>query len=192
MPFDYSDAPPPQFDLIPDGTIATVCAHIRAGSVGEDGMLTRSKTGDCEMLNLEFAVVDGEHKGRKFWQYLVLNGTTDGQRKAALISLGTLKAIIDSAKGLDPKDVSPEARAARTVSVREFDGMSFVAKIGTEQGGPKPDGSGNYQDKNVLAGVITKDKKEWHPVEQPPPFNGGGGTAPSTSAAAVERPNWAR
>ena len=37
MPFDYTDAPPPSFELIPDGTVATVSIHIRAGSVGEDG-----------------------------------------------------------------------------------------------------------------------------------------------------------
>ena len=56
MPFDYTDAPPPSFDLIPDGTVATVSIHIRAGGVGEDGMLKRSANGDCEMLDLEFTV----------------------------------------------------------------------------------------------------------------------------------------
>jgi len=68
MPFDYSDAPPPQFELIPHGTIATVVLHIRAGNAGEDGMLKRSKDGSCEMLDCEFAVTDGPFKGRKFWR----------------------------------------------------------------------------------------------------------------------------
>ena len=35
MPFDYTDAPSV---LIPDGTVATVSIHIRAGNVGEDGL----------------------------------------------------------------------------------------------------------------------------------------------------------
>jgi hypothetical protein len=194
MPFDYTDAPPPSFDLIPSDTVATVSIHIRAGNVGEDNMLKRSKEGDCEMLDLEFTVVDGSYKGRKFWQYLIITGTTDGHKKMAVDSLGVLKAILDSALGLKPKDVSAEARAARTVGVKKFEGMNFMAKIGVEAGGPKKDGSGNA-DKNILAGIITPDKTDWHPVEQPPPFNGGGDSAAPTSSAAaapVERPGWAR
>jgi hypothetical protein len=194
MPFDYTDAPPPSFDLIPDGTVATVSIHILPGNVGEDGMLARTKAGDAEMLNLEFTVLDGAYKGRRFWHNLLLVGATDGQKKMAAGNLGVLKAILDSALGLMPNDVSAEARAARTVSVKWFDGKSFIAKVGEEKGGPKKDG-GNYPDKNILAGAITKDKSGWHPIEQPPPFNGGGGAPPSTPsapAAAVERPDWAR
>jgi hypothetical protein len=193
MPFDFTDAPPPSFDLIPDGTTATVSIHIRAGNVGEDGLLKRNKAGDAEMLDLEFTVLDGTYKGRKFWHNLLLAGTTDGQKKMAAGNLGVLKAVLDSALGLMPNDVSAEARAARTVSLRQFEGMNFIAKIGEEKGGPKKEG-GNYPDKNILAGAITKDKKEWHPVEQPPPFNGGGGAPSSTPpapAAPVERPDWA-
>jgi hypothetical protein len=194
MPYDYTDAPPPQFELIPDGTVATVSIHVRAGNVGEDGLLKRNKSGDCEMLDLEFTVVDGSYKGRKFWQYLIITGTTDGQKKMATGSLGVLKAILDSALGLKPNDVSAEARAARTVSVKWFDGKSFIAKIGVEVGGPKNDGSGgNWADKNVLAGVITPDRTDWHPIEQPPSFNGGGAAStPAAPAAPVERPEWAR
>jgi hypothetical protein len=193
MPFDYTDAPSV---LMPDGTIATVSIHIRAGGVGEDGMLKRSANGECEMLGCEFTVLDGTYRGRKFWHNLLIVGTTDGQKKMAAGNLGVLKAILDSALGLMPNDVSAEARAARTVSIKAFQGMSFIAKIGEEKGAPKKDGSGNYPDKNVLAGAITKDKSGWHPVEQQPPFNGGGGAPPSTppapAAAPVERPDWAR
>src|SRR5215831_10587722 len=153
MPFDYTDAPPPSFELIPDGTVATVSIHIRAGGVGEDGMLKRTKAGDAEMLDLEFTVLDGPYKGRKFWNNLLVVGSTDGQKKMAAGNLGVLKAILDSALGLMPNDVSAEARAARTVSVKRFEGMNFIAKIGEEKGGPKNDGSGNYPDKNVLAGA---------------------------------------
>jgi hypothetical protein len=195
MPFDYTDAPLPSFDLIPDGTVATVSIHVRPGGVGEDGMLRRSKAGDAEMLDVEFTVIDGPYKGRKFWNNLLLVGTTDGQKKMAAGNLGVLKAILDSALGLMPNDVSAEARAARTISVKRFEGMNFIAKIGEEKGGPRSDGSGNYPDKNVLAGVITKDKTGWRAVEQQPPFNGGGGapsSTPSAPAAPVERPDWAR
>jgi hypothetical protein len=192
MPFDYTDVPS---DLIPQDTIASVSMHIRPGGVGEDGLLKRSANGECEMLDLEFTVLDGQHKTRKFWDPLLLVGTTDGQKKMAASNLGVLKAILDSALGLMPDDVSAEARARRTVALKQFEGMSFIAKIGIEKGGPKKEGGGNYPDKNVLVRVITKDMSGWHAVEQPPPFDGGGlasSTPVSTPAAPVERPDWAR
>src|SRR5262245_9416005 len=138
MPYDYTDAPPPRdLELIPHGTIATLLLHILAGGVGEDGMLKRSKAGDAEMLACEFTVTDGPYKGRKFWEYMILSGTTDGHAEAAKISRGTLKTILDSALGLKPDDVSPEARAARTVSLKQFEGKTFPGKIGVEKGKPK-------------------------------------------------------
>jgi hypothetical protein len=194
MPFDYTDAPLPSFDLIPAGTVATVSIHIRPGGVGEDGMLKRSASGECEMLDAEFTLLDTSYKGRRFWHTLLLVGTTDGQKKMAASNLGVLKAILDSALGLMPNDVSAEARAARTVGLKAFEGMNFIAKIGVEAGGPKKDG-GNYPDKNILAGAITKDKTGWRAVEQPPPFNDGGGSAaptPSAPAAPINLPGWAR
>jgi hypothetical protein len=202
MPYDYSDAPPPrEFELIPHGTIATVVMHIRAGGVGEDGMLTRSKEGTCEMLALEFTVVDGPYARRKFWEYLILEGTTDGHAEAAKISRGVLRTIIESARGIKPDDMSPQAREGRTLSLPRLDGLTFIAKIGIEKGGAKNDGSGgNWSDKNILLAAITPDRKEWYPVEQPPPFNGGGssgakaappGAAPPSAAPPIERPKWA-
>jgi hypothetical protein len=199
MPTDYTDAPPPpKIDLIPAGTIATVSLLIKPGGVGEDEMLTRSNDGGCEMLVCECTVVDGPYAKRKVWPNLILEGTTDGHAEIAARNRRTLKAILDSALGLKPNDTSPEARAARTVSLKQFNGVAFMAKIGIEKGKPKNDGSGeNWPDKNTLAAIITPDKKEWHPVEQPPPFDDGGappsGTAPAGSAppTTVARPGWA-
>jgi hypothetical protein len=193
MPYDYTDAPPPRDELIPHGTVATLSLHIRAGGVGEDGMCKRTKAGDAEMLDIEFIVVDGSHKGRRFWEYWVLEGTTSGQAQIADNNRGMLKAILDSALGLKPNDVSPEARAARTVSLKQFDGVNFMGRIGIKKGGPKNDGSGeNWADKNILAGVVGPDRKEWHPVPQQPPFNSGGATAAAPATAQpINRPGWA-
>jgi hypothetical protein len=199
MPYDYTEAPPPRdLDLIPPGTIATLNLHIRPGGVGEDEQLKRSKDGACEMLDCEFTVADGPHKGRKFWENFVLAGTTDGHAQAANSNRGKLKTIIDSALGLDPNDKSPQARASRTISLKQFQGMRFVAKIGVEKGRAKNDGTGqNWPDRNILAAVITPDRKEWRKVEQPPeppPFDGGspgGQAAPTNSAPPVTRPPWA-
>jgi hypothetical protein len=194
MAYDYTEAPPQrEMELIPHGTVATVSLKIRAGGVGEGGLLKRSKDGTCEMLDLEFVVVDGPHVRRKFWEYMILAGTTDGHAKAAEFSRGTLRAIIESARGIKPDDVSPQARQARTIELKELDGMTFIAKIGVEKGKPR-DGTGdNYPDKNILAAVITPDKREWHPVEQPPPWNGGGsgGAPPTTPTSGIAKPVWA-
>ena len=194
MAYDYSDAPPPQFEVIPHGTTATLVLHIRASDVGEDGLLTRSKDGGCEMLVSELTIVDGPYKGRKLFERWILAGTTDGHAKSADINRSTLKAILDSALGLKPDDLSPQARAARTVDLKQFEGMSFIGRIGIEKGRPRNDGSGeNWPDKNILAGVVTPDKRDWHPVEQLPPFNGGGGAqaAPTGTASPIARPGWA-
>ena len=195
MAYDYSDAPPSQFEVIPHGTTATLVIHIRAGDIGEDGLLTRSKDGGCEMLVSELTIADGPYKGRKLFERWILAGTTDGHAKSANINRSTLKAILDSALGLKPDDLSPQARAARTVSLKQFEGMSFIGRIGIEKGRPRNDGSGeNWPDKNILAAVITPNKKVWHPVEQPPPFNGGGGgaqAAPAETASPIARSGWA-
>src|SRR6516164_8191817 len=157
MAYDYSDAPPPQFEVIPHGTTATLVLHIPAGDVGEDGLLTRSKDGGCEMLVSELTIADGPYKGRKLFERWILTGTTDGHARSADINRSTLKAILDSALGLKPDDLSPQARAARTVSLRQFEGMTFIAKIGVEKGGAKKDKSGKetgeyWADSNILAG----------------------------------------
>src|SRR5262245_3227346 len=201
MPYDYSDAPPPRGrEPIPPNTVATLSLHIQGGGAGEDGMLKRSKDGRCEMLALEFVVVDGEFAGSKFYENWVVEGVDHA--RAIDISHGNIKAVLDSGLGLDPRDVSPQARAARTKSYKELEGLRFIGKIGIEKGAPKNDGSGeNWPDKNILAAIITPDRREWHPVVQPPPFNGGGpptarsaappSSAPPTSTLPITRPGWA-
>jgi hypothetical protein len=196
MPYDYTEAPPPRdMELITRDTIAPVVMRIRPGGAGEDELLKRSKDGACEMLDCEFVVVDGEFKKRKWWQYFILAGTTDGHAEAANRSRGMLRTIIESARGIKPDDMSPQARALRTASLKDFDNLSFIAKIGVEKGKPKNDGSGeNWPDKNILAAVITPDKKEWHPLEQAPPWDGGGGggAAPTgSSTPPITKPGWA-
>jgi hypothetical protein len=203
MPYDYSSAPPPRdLDLIPHGTVATVVIHIRPGGAGEDGLLKRSKTGDCEMLDIEYVVVDGPHARRKFWENQIIVGTTSGQKDMAETYRGTRKAILQSARGIKDGDQSPQARAAYMADLKDFDGLMFIAKIGVEKGKPRNDGSGeNYADKNILAAVITPDKTGWHAITQAPPLNGSGGNGgaappgsppPPAGNPPITPPDWAR
>jgi hypothetical protein len=192
MPYDYSTAPEQRgIELIPDGTVATLQLTIRPGGAGEGGLLKRSKDGACEMLDLEFVVVDGPQVKRKLWEHMVISGTTDGHGKAAEISRGRLRAIIESARGIKPSDLGAEARKARTVELGDLDGLRFIAKIGVEKGRPKNDGTGeNYPDRNTIAMVVTPDRGDWRAVEQTPgptrPIAGDTG-----AVVPIIKPAWA-
>jgi hypothetical protein len=205
MPFDYSQAADPRdfSEVIPHNTVATVQLRIRPGNVGEDGLLKRTAKGDAEMLDLEFIVVDGPYAKRKFWDNLVLEGTTPGQQEIALTNRGKLKKILESARGIKTGDTSEQTLAKYQAGLKDFDNIIFIARIGVEKGKPKNDGSGeSWPDRNRLAAAIGPDHREWHPVEQPPPFDGGGaaatpvGPAPAGSAPAssapITPPAWAR
>jgi hypothetical protein len=194
MPFDYSDAPEQRgTDLIPANTIATLQMKVRPGSAGEGGLLTRSKDGGCEMLDCELTVVDGPHIKRRLWERMVLAGTTRGHEEAADISRGKLRAILESARGIKPDDMSEEGRKARTAELSDFDGLRFIARIGVEKGKPRNDGTGeSYSDRNVIAAIITPDKKGWHAVEQTSIFSkGANGGGAATAPVPIAKPTWA-
>jgi hypothetical protein len=190
MATDFSDFS----DLIPAKTIAIVQTRVRYGD-GADNILKRSKDGACEMLDLEYVLLEGPHAKRKFFGNMVVEGSTDGQKQMAERNKTLLKQIIDSAKHLDPNDKSPETRKARTMNWRDFDGIRFLAEIGVE---PGKDG---YPDKNVIARVITKDKPEWGgrpPIDQTTPdmFVQGTATGPAagqavTTPGPITKPQWA-
>jgi hypothetical protein len=194
---DLNDAGPQRsFDLIPAGTICTLQMVIRMGGAGEGGWLTRSKDGGCEMLDVEFVVVDTEFAKRKLWQMMVLSGTTDGHAKAAEISRTLLRGIVESARGIRPDDKSEAASNGRKADFNDFMNLRFVARIGVEKSRDPA-----YPDpKNKIAEAITPDLKQWHAVEQIPsvaqmglPGMTNGSATPATAkpAQSVTRPQWA-
>jgi hypothetical protein len=199
MTMDFNDATGKQrsTDLTPANTIATVVMHVRAGNAGPGGWLKHSKDRRSEALDVEYTVVDGEFKGGKFYGLLTLSGTTDGHGQMAETNRALLCAILESARNIMPKDMSEAAKQARQVeSYGDFDGLCFLAKIGIKKGEPKPNGDGNYPDKNVLLEAITPDHKQWHSVEQQPPFpkSSGAAAAPPASGGGqvVPRPQWSQ
>ena len=172
--------------------------RVRPGGVGEGNLLKRTASGEAEMLDCEFVVVDGEFVKRKFWDTFILEGTTDGQKQMADTNRGRLKKILESARGIKKDMPVEQVRALYQASLKDFDGLVFIARIGLRKGEPKKDGSGNWPDKNFLAAAISPDHRDWHPVEQPPPFNGGGGPQASASPASapadsapIAPPSWA-
>ena len=185
--------------LIPDNTVVMVVAKLRPGGHGQDGWLKTNKDGTCLMVDLEFTVDGGDFDRRKFWSMMVTEGDTDGQQKAANISRSKLRAMLESAHGVNPSDNSPEAQAKRKVaSYSDFDGLRFCAKVGIEAGGLKdkmagPD-SERYADKNTLKAVITPDEAAYvspgaqTPASGPAMAAAVAGIAKQTAAA---KPAWA-
>jgi hypothetical protein len=191
-PFDYS-APPPQsaLNLIPGKTIARARMTIKAGGVGEDGMLTVSQSGSgCEMLAYVLTVLDGPYAKRKvFGQFI--EGPLEKYEDQFWRSVRMRKRILESAYNLDPRDPTPETKAKLNVSYAGFDGLVFYARIGIEPG------NGDWPAKNTLAGTVTKNESDWPgPIEQPardpssPPPVSPSSPAP-VSPAAIARPAWA-
>jgi hypothetical protein len=194
MPTDFSD----YTGLIPQGTVAVLQAHVRYGD-GTDGVLKRTKNGDAEGLDLELTVLEGQYAKQKLFWFALVVGTTDGQKSMAEKNLATLKRVIDSAKFLDPNDRSPEARKARNLEWRDFDGVRFLAEIGVEEG---RDG---YPNKNIVAKVVTRDMPAWGqrpPIDQvASDFGSSGPTASgapqaekaekAANVAPIKKPSWA-
>jgi hypothetical protein len=183
---DFSNAGEQRsFDVMPDGTIAVVQLNIRPGNAGPEGLFKRSKNGEAEGLDVEFIVVEGEYAKRKFWSFMILSGTTDGHATAADITMRRLRAILESARGIKPTDVSEAAKKARLAEYADFDGLRFIAKIGIEPA------SGEYKAKNILAEVVTPDRKEWHAVEQDTRPAATGTAAVTSSMTPIAKPAWA-
>jgi hypothetical protein len=196
--FDYNDADQQRSgELIPEKTVCKLMMTIRPGNAGPEGWLTDSASSDAQYLNAEFTVLEGPFVNRKLWQNMVVSGgkqNEKGQSIAGEITRSTLRAMLESARNIQPTDMSEAACVKRRVqSFSEFDQMIFVAKIGIEKG---KDG---YQDKNKIAVVITPDKKEYQAVMSewavsevaPSPFGGGsaqGGISPAPSWAFGSAP----
>jgi len=182
MPFDYSQAAEPRdfSELIPHNTIVTTQMRIRPGNAGPDGLYKRTAKGDAEGLDSEFVVLDGPYVKKKFWDFFLLAGTTDGQKEMVVTNRGRLKKILESARGIKKGDTSAENLAKYQAEDKEFDNIIFIARVGVRKGEPKNDGSGtSWSDKNYLLAAVGPEDKNWHPIEQPVPFNGGGAGAPS-------------
>ena len=192
MTLDFNDAPEQrEFDLISTGTVVTLRITLRPGGAGDGGWLKRSADGGCEMLDIEYVLLEGPFAKRKFWENLVVGGTTDRHAKAADISRGRLRAMLESARGVLPDDKSDEARQKRRAEYADLDGLSFIGKIGVKKGERRGNGE-NYPDKNILDQVITPDKKEWHIVEQAPRAqNPPGASTPAATVAPFKKPAWA-
>jgi len=197
MTYDMNDAQPQvSGELIPDGTYAKVAMHIRKGGVDgagdlDKGLLKASNQPGSDVLSLdaEFTVLEGPHARRKFWQAFTVSGgklDEEGQSIGWKISKSTFRAMIDSALGLNPDDMSEDAKAKRVLrGLSDLDGISFVAKVAVE-----PSRNASYRDQNRLAHVVLPTAPEWQKVmsgEHVPPAPA---SKPRAASPQAEKPSW--
>jgi hypothetical protein len=193
MNFDLNDAGPqmaPMGELIPDGTFAKVMMKLRPGGANgasemDAGLLKASPHSDAKMLDCEFTVTEGPYARRKFWQnFTVAGGKLDekGQSKGWNISKSAFRAMIDSALGLKPDDLSEAARARRVIGgLKQLDGIMFAARIMVDVSD-----NPNYRDSNKIANVVLPNEPAYAAIMRgetvaPEPVN----APPRKSAAAV-------
>lgn len=105
-----------------------------------------------------------------------------------------IRAILNSARGVQPNDNSPQAAAARCINgFAELDGIEFIAKVDVEK-----DAKG--EDRNVVKMAIEPDHKEYASIKSsiqsstsapilaaPIPAQARPATAPATG-----KPSWAQ
>ena len=171
MSFDMNDAEPQKSgELIPDGTFAKVTMTIRPGGTDgqseiDRGLLKASNApgSDVLMVDAEFTVAEGPHVRRKFWQMFTVSGGKVDEQGVSIgwkISKGSFRAMIDSALGLDPQDMSETAKSKRILrGLADLSGITFVAKIKVE-----PSDDPRYGDSNKLDRVVLPSEPEWRKV----------------------------
>lgn len=195
--FDFNTAQVQQGgDLLPAKTFARVVCAIRPGGHGEGGWLTKSESG-YEFLSLELTISSAPYAKRKIFQNAGVAGVTEGHEKAAEISRSLFRGMIESTRGIDPKDESDKARRARVIgSFEDLNGLEFAIEIGIEKG---KDG---YDDKNKIQRIVTPDHKQYQRVitgETVLPVGGNGKVETPTFTAPIPQktiqspiPTWAR
>ena len=119
-----SEAPQYERTLIPNGTVCRAVITVKLGDMeipefGAGQWFKASQSSAAKWMELEFTIVGGEHDRRKFWDRIFVDGDKMGQSgipQAKEIGLRTLRSIIDSGRGLDPADMSPNSQQARNIS----------------------------------------------------------------------------
>jgi len=197
--YDLNDVEPQRSgDLISDGTFAKVTMAVRPGGVDgqtdiDKGLLKASNAPGSDVLSLdtEFTVIEGPHARRKFWQLFTVSGGKVDEKGASIgwnISKRIFRAMVDSALGLDPEDMSDAAKQKRQLrGLADLNGITFVAKIMVE-----PNNDPRYADQNRLDRAVLPNEKEWQAVmlgQDVPPSPSRKRTQ-TTTAPGQQQPAW--
>lgn len=195
--FDFNSASEQtSFDLIPKGSVVRVRMTIKPGGFDDatqgwtGGYATRNDNTGSVYLNCEFVVLDGPFARRKMWSLIGLYSA----KGAEWTHMGRtfIKAVLNSARGINPSDSSAAAQNARRISgFADLEGIEFVGKVDWEK-------DQNGQDKCVIKSAVTPEHKDYGPlmsgvaasVPSAPAVNA---YAQATGRAPVPgRPSWAQ
>jgi hypothetical protein len=199
--FDFnSAAEQSSYDLIPKGTVVRVRMTIKPGGYDDPsqgwtgGYATRSLSTGSVYLNCEFVVLDGPFARRKMWSLIGLYSA----KGAEWTNMGRtfIKAILNSARGINPNDSSPAAQNARRISgFADLEGIEFVGKVDWDK-------DQNGQDKCVIKSAVTPEHKDYAAHMNGAPAGAASAPASSGSANAYAqatgrapvpgRPSWAQ
>lgn len=169
-------------NLIPKGTLARVRLTIRPGGFDDPaqgwtgGYATRATSG-AVYLNGEFTVTEGPYARRKIFTLIGLyspKGPDWANKGRSLV-----RGMLNSARGISGKDVSPQAQAARRIAgFADLDGLEFLARIDVGA-------DTNGDDRNEIRSAVTPDHRDYVPAM------GGGHQhfAPATQAPAPVQPS---
>jgi hypothetical protein len=203
---DFNDAEAQQggFELIPRSTAVPVRMTIKPGGFDDHsqgwtgGYATQSFDTGAVYLACEFVVTSGPFAKRKLWSNVGLHslkGPTWAQMGRSFI-----RALLNSARNVNPHDNSPQAAAARRIhSFADLDGIEFLARVDVEK-----DGKG--QDRNVVKVAVEPDHPDYAQLmgvaAKSNPAGGTSGApaqaAPTYAAPAPQRapvagkPSWAQ
>jgi hypothetical protein len=213
MSYDMNDVQPQtSSDIIPDGTFAKITMTFRPGTIDGDSPVdakllkaSNSPGSDVRQIDAEFTIVEGLYARRKFWQMFTVSGGKLDEQGVSIgwkISKSTFRAMIDSALGLNPEDMSDAAKSRRVLNgLSELSGITFVGKVKIE-----PSDNPRYPDRNRLERVVLPQEPDWQKVmngehvqaapssklraapkpETPPAWGQGTGAA----SAAAAKPAW--
>lgn len=158
---------------IPEDSVVIVVAEIRPPKAGKEGtthQLFSRATSGYEYLDFEFTVVSTKFKDRKIWQNFMLSFTgtpTEKSNQAISISMRTLRAMVEAARKIHPKDATPPATKARIINdFSDLNGMLFPVVVGCEWG--KANSEGKKYLNNTIKRIVTPDDERFDKVFKDP------------------------
>ncbi len=184
------EEPVSSYGLIPNGTLAKVRMTIKPGGYNDeaqgwlDGYANKSIISDAVYLDTEYVILEGKYAKRKIWGIIGLHS----QNGPEWTNMGKafIKSIMNSAKGISPKDNSDAAVIARKIdSFKPLDGIEFVARIDVTK-----DQKGNSR--NEIRAAITSDHNDYAlvmgRVSTPAGYQSQSNQSTNSNS---NRPNWA-
>jgi len=156
-------------ELVPSGVYCLKIA-VKPGGAGEDRCLRLAKNLRSLMLELRYNVVGGDYAGKQIQDFITVDfdetddpdlppielDKLENYHTSVRMGRTKLRAIIDSAYGLDPKDDSDAAYRTRDIkNYNVLNGLKFYAQVEEK---PGRDG---YGPRNYIDFVITPDLPDY-------------------------------